>query len=112
MNMDELVAFARLQEERFKALNVGKFSETERLYAQTVKLGEEFGELCEAIMAHVGHQRADKLEKHSAEHLAHELADCVMVLFILARKLNVDLPQALSEKIAIVNERFKDVEID
>lgn len=110
--MHELVAFAQLQEQRFKARNAGKASDTERLYAQTVKLGEEFGELCEAIMAHAGHQRKDKLEQHIEEGLAHELADCTIVLFTLAAKLDIDLPKALTEKIAVVNERFKDMHVN
>ncbi len=109
MDMEKLVAFARLQERRFQALNTEGLSDTERLYAQTVKLGEEFGELCEAILALSGNQRQDKQEKYSEAALAHELADCAIVLFILAEKLHIDLPKALDEKVAIVNDRFKDV---
>jgi NTP pyrophosphatase (non-canonical NTP hydrolase) len=111
MNMDELVAFARLQEERFKVLNAGKLSETERLYAQTVKLGEEFGELCEAIMAYNGHQREEKLAAIDPANLSKEFADCVIVLFLLAQKVSVNIPKALEEKIAVLNERFKDVQV-
>lgn len=111
MDMKGLTDFAALQERRFKKMSAGGHTETERLFAQTVKLGEEVGELCEAILAHAGEQRKDKLAEHTMQHLEHELADCVIVLFIIADKLGVDLPKALTEKIAIVNERFKDVEV-
>jgi len=112
MTMEELVAFARLAEKRFKAMNKDNASDKERLYAQTVKLGEEFGELCEAIMAHAGDQRKEKLEQHSPQKLKEELADCVVVLFILAEKLQVDLPQALREKTAILQDRYKDIGVE
>lgn len=112
MDMDALVAFARLQEKRFQVLNAGKMSDTERLYAQTLKLGEEVGEVCEAILAHTGHQRQDKLAQHSTQKLAHELADCVIVLFILADKLGIELPTALDEKVALVDKRFKHVVVE
>lgn len=111
-SMADLVAFAERQEARFKVLDAGKSTELERTYAQTVKLGEEMGELCEGILARAGDQRKEKLEAYSDDELAKEFADVVMVVFILAEKLGVDMPKALAKKIAKVDERFKDVRVD
>lgn len=111
MDMDSLVAFAKRQEARFQKIDGGKLTSLERTYAQLAKLGEEYGELCEAVMAEAGHQRADKLAKHTREHLGEELADVVMVCSILAEKLGVDLLDALEKKIAVVDERFRDVDL-
>jgi NTP pyrophosphatase (non-canonical NTP hydrolase) len=112
MEMKDMVAFAKLQEQRFQVLDAGKSTPLERTYAQLVKLGEEYGELCDAVMAEVGHQRADKLAKHSHEKLALEMADVIVVTFILAEKMGVDLPASLQQKIAIIHERFKDVAVE
>lgn len=112
MEMKELVAFAKLQEQRFQILDGDNNTPLERTYAQLVKLGEEYGELCDAVMAEVGHQRADKLATHTHEKLALEMADVIVVTFILAERLDVDLPAALQQKIAIIHERFKDVVVE
>lgn len=108
MEMHELVAFAKLQESRFKRMR-GLQKDEERTYAYLAKLGEEYGELCEQVLALRGHQRADKADKFGAEKLGAELADVVLVLFVMAQQLGVDLPEALEKKIAVVDERFKDV---
>ncbi|MBM3271885.1 hypothetical protein FJY94_01195 [Candidatus Kaiserbacteria bacterium] len=109
MEMRDITTFAQLQERRFQVLDGGKNTSLERTYAQLAKLGEEYGELCEAVMAEAGHQRADKLAQHSHEKLAAEMADVVLVVFILAEKMGVDLPDALEKKISVIHERFKDV---
>lgn len=112
MDVHDLTTFATLQEKRFKLLDGGKHTDLERTYAQLVKLGEEYGELCEAIMADVGHQRPEKLAEHEHDHIALEMADVIIVTFILAERLKVDLPDALKRKIDIIHERFKDVVIE
>lgn len=111
MDMGTLLAFATRQEARFKKLDGGKNTPLERTYAQLAKLGEEYGELCEAVMAEAGHQRADKLAEHSREHLAEEMADVVMVCFILAEKLGVNLPDAIEKKIEVVETRFEHIKV-
>lgn len=110
MDLPELVAFAKGMEARFEARDGGRLTPRERTYAQLAKLGEEYGELCEAMLGRDGHQRADKADTFGDDKLAGELADVVMVCFILAEKIGVDLPEALQKKVAVVEERFKDVE--
>jgi NTP pyrophosphatase (non-canonical NTP hydrolase) len=109
MEMRDLTEFARLQEQKFKILNAGKNTPLERRYAQLAKLGEEYGELCEAILAADGHQRQEKMAGFTQEHLASEMADVVITLSILAANFEIDLPSAIEKKITIINERFKDV---
>ena len=111
MDMRELVAFAELQDKRFSVLDDGKSTQQERLYAQMVKVGEEVGELCDAVLAHANAQRQDKLDNMEEDALPKELADVVITLFILAARFKVDLPAALEKKIAIISERFKDVQV-
>lgn len=111
MEMHELVAFAKLQDERFSVLDEGKSTPRERIYAQAVKLGEEFGELCDAILAHANAQRQEKMDNMEEDALPKELADVAITLFILAARLNIDLPAVIEKKVAVVNERFRDVSV-
>lgn len=104
MELSDLVAFAKGQNEWLKERGAGK-TERERLYAQTVKLGEEFGELCDAILARDGEQRPEKLSEASDDALAAELADVALVVFILAHKLGINLPEALQKKMAALEAR-------
>lgn len=108
MDMDALVTFAQRMEARFRAVDGDILTPRERTYAQLAKLGEEYGELCEQVLAMDGHQRADKADKFGKEKLDGELADVVMVCFILAERLGVNLPEAIGKKVKVVEERFGD----
>lgn len=62
-----------------------------------LKLATETGELCQAL------EKAPL--RYGAGVLADELADIVTVVDLLARKLNIDLGEAVSRKFRIVSER-------
>lgn len=110
MDMDTLVAFAKRQEARFEKIDGGTLTPRERTYAQLAKLGEEYGELCEQVLAVGGHQRADKADKFGPEKLASEVADVIICASILSANLGIDLPAELEKKIRVIDERFKDVD--
>lgn len=76
-----------------------------RIFARTIKLGEEYGELCDAVLASVGDQRRDKLTKEKAGNLEGEFADVVIVTFMLAKAMNVDIMAALDGKIEKIRKR-------
>lgn len=69
------------------------------------KLMEEVGELSEAVLKTHGFQRPDKLKNFSEDELAKEFADCMFVLNLLAKDLNVDVKSAIEKKISIIKER-------
>lgn len=73
--------------------------------ARTIKLGGEYGELCDEILATLGDQRRDKLEKHEKDGLSDEFADVLIVTFLLAKMMNVDLMQALDHKVHKIREK-------
>jgi len=78
----------------------------ERYIYQMVKLSEEVGELSEAVLAKDGLQRARKLGLEGSDaDIASEICDVLMVLLILAEELEIDVDEALSEKIAILKKR-------
>ena len=74
------------------------------VYAQVVKLGEEVGELNEAVLAHYNKQRQSKSGK--GYDLEGEIADVILATFVLAEHLNIKVTPALSAKMAKINARL------
>lgn len=75
------------------------------LLAQTVKLGEEVGELHAEVLGRTRYQRAAKADRYSAASLAGELADVTICVAILSEMLGADLSQAVRAKIARIEAR-------
>ena len=75
--------------------------------ARTVKLTEELGELCNEVLAFNGDQRKEKLDKYDKNNLPNEFADVIITTLLLAKTMNVDIQEALKQKIKSINERYK-----
>lgn len=84
---------------------VKKQTKKERIFARTIKLGEEYGELCDQVLASVGDQRKTKLVKGKTHDLEDEFADVLIVTFMLAKAMDVDIMQALDAKIKKIKAR-------
>lgn len=82
-------------------------SQREKMFARTVKLNEEVGELCNEVLAFDGDQRAEKLQHSSKETLENEFADVIITTYLLAKTMKVDMSQALERKIERVRKRFQ-----
>ncbi len=80
-------------------------SERERILARTVKLSEEMGELCDEVLASLGMQRKGKLEQREPDSLRDEFADVIIVAFLLAKSMGVDVMAALEKKIKKIREK-------
>ena len=103
MSFEELQEFIDSEDALFRSLKDANQNERERIFARTIKLGEEYGELCDEVLASVGDQRKDKL--NAAHDLEGEFADVVIVAFLLAKAMNVDMGSALSKKIEKIKEK-------
>ena len=77
------------------------------LLAQTVKLGEEVGELYAEVLGAARMQRDSKGDRYSTESLRGEIADVAICLAIIADLVGVDLEEALVEKFAVIDERIR-----
>ena len=77
-------------------------------FPMTVKIMEELGELCDAVLAKSGLQRKAKLEEFSQENMEEEFADVITCVFILAENMNVDVEEGLKRKIKKIHARFKE----
>jgi NTP pyrophosphatase (non-canonical NTP hydrolase) len=73
--------------------------------AQTVKLGEEVGELHAEVLGALKCQRNEKAGRYSSATLGGELADVMVCLALLAHTFNVDLAGAVSSKIEHLEAR-------
>jgi len=102
MTFKELQDFIESQDALFRSLK--SQSERERVFARTIKLGEEYGELCNEVLASVGDQRKDKLNGKTRD-LEGEFADVVIVAFMLAKAMNIDIGTALAKKIKTIKEK-------
>lgn len=102
MSLRELSHWAEGQAKRLAA-NFGLDSAgSDNAYfalAQTVKLGEEAGELHAEVLGALKYHRADKAGQYGSDTLGGELADVMVCLALLAQILDVDLAQAVSTKI-------------
>jgi len=78
---------------------------TKRIFAQTIKLAEEVGELSSEVLGKTWFVRKEKLAKHSDETLNDEFADVILVTLRLAKLMDIDIESALKSKMAKIKER-------
>ena len=107
MSLRQLSDWAEGQARRLAA-NFGLDPARDSAYfalAQTVKLGEEVGELHAEVLGALKYHRADKAGQYGAGTLSGELADVMVCLALLAQILDVDLAQAVSAKISHLEAR-------
>lgn len=76
------------------------------LLAQTIKLGEEVGELHAEILGRANYHGSAKAGRYSDDSLAGELADVTVCVAILAETMGVDLADAVVKKIATLQARY------
>lgn len=91
----------------FRGRRTGDFTDREHVFARTIKLGEEYGELCDEVLASIDGQRQEKMIGREAAHLEDEFADVLITTFMLAKAMNVDVMSALDHKVQKIRERNK-----
>lgn len=106
MTIEELQKFIDEQDAYFRARRAGDFSDREHVFARTIKLGEEFGELCDEVLASIGGQRKEKMLERDETHLQDEFADVLITTFMLAKAMNVDIMQVLDRKVQKIRDKY------
>lgn len=105
ISFDEFQKFIDDQDAFFRSL--GKSStERDRILARAVKLSEEVGELSGAVLGFLGLQRRSKLNCKDLESVENEIADVVIVAFLIAKSMDIDVNAALSRKIKKIKEKY------
>lgn len=83
----------------------------QKIFARTMKVLEELGELSDEILTSMNLQRNSKIANFSRENLEDEFADVLACLILLANELDIDVEEVIKRKIAFTKKRF-DVEND
>ncbi len=78
----------------------------QRVFARTMKIVEELGELADEILTSMNLQRNSKIEKFSRENIEDEFADVLGSLVLLANELDIDIEEVIQRKINFTRERF------
>ena len=115
MSLRDLAQFAE-GEARHLAANFGldptaRGGHVSFALAQTVKLGEEVGELQAEVLGALEYQRREKAGRYSRETLGGELADVMVCVALLADTYGVDLAQAVGSKLEQLEARNRQAEI-
>ena len=102
---NDVIKFIEWEISRLDEAHPNSSDEGKILWANS-KIAEELGELSEQVLSYLGYQRPEKLKKFNKENIAKEVADILLVVFILARRLDIDVEKALHTKMQIVTERI------
>ncbi len=79
----------------------------QRVFARTMKIVEELGELSDEILTSMNLQRNSKIAKFSRENLEDEFADVLGSLILLGCELEIDVEAIIQKKIDFTRERFE-----
>ena len=82
----------------------------QRIFARTMKIVEELGELSDEILTSMNLQRDSKIANFSRENLEDEFADVFASLLLLGNELEIDIEDVIKRKIAYTRKRFEMVE--
>ena len=91
---------------KFIQINWPLAEKNQRIFARTMKLVEELGELSDELLTSMNLQRADKTAKFAQAHVDDELADVLASVILLALELNIDIETVMRRKIAYTKKRF------
>lgn len=108
MELKELIKFIETERARLRKY-YPDVDEEKFILAQTVKIAEELGELCNDVLAHNSLQRKQKLENLDKRNIKEEFADVLITTLLLAKSMGVDVEKALEDKIKKINKRYKKV---
>lgn len=106
-NKEFLEKFNRINE-KFSRKNKerGYDYSTEAMYS-TLKLGEEYGELSEAVLTALGHQRQAKLDSYKKSDLEGEIADVIIQTLVVAQHFDIDVSKSIEIKIEKLIEKLE-----
>ena len=81
--------------------------EKQRIFARTMKIVEELGELSDEILTSMNLQRNSKIANFSRENLEDEFADVMGSLILFGIELNIDIGQVVERKITYTRQRLE-----
>lgn len=79
----------------------------QKVFARTMKIMEELGELSDEILTSMNLQRNTKVAKFSQQNVEDEFADVLGSLILLGIELDIDVAEVMKRKIAFTRDRFE-----
>ncbi len=79
----------------------------QRIFARTMKIVEELGELSDEILTSMNLQRSSKIANFSRQNIEDEYADVLGSLILLAIELDIDVEAVIARKIQFTRDRFE-----
>jgi NTP pyrophosphatase (non-canonical NTP hydrolase) len=79
----------------------------QRVFARTMKIVEELGELSDEILTSMNLQRHSKIQKFSQKNVDDEFADVLGSLVLLGIELDIDVVEVMERKLQLTRERFE-----
>lgn len=81
--------------------------DNQRIFARTMKIVEELGELSDEILTSMNLQRNSKIANFSRKNLEDEFADVFGSLVLLGLELNIDIEEVVERKIIFTRQRLE-----
>ncbi|MDH5533646.1 MAG: hypothetical protein OEX81_04440 [Candidatus Pacebacteria bacterium] len=78
----------------------------QRVFARTMKIVEELGELSDEILTSMNLQRDTKIAKFSKQNVEDEYADVLGSLILLGIEMDMDIEKIIQRKIDYTRDRF------
>ena len=107
MEFQELLDFIEFENDR-AIKNSPEMDDNYRLFVRAVKLTEEVGELSSQIIHYGNFQRREK-GKFNRNELAQELADVIIMTLLLAKSTDINIIEALKNKISKISKRYENM---
>lgn len=79
----------------------------QRIFARTMKIVEELGELADEVLTSMNLQRNSKIAQFSHQNIEDEFADVLGSLILLGVELDIDVEEVIQRKIDFTRERFE-----
>jgi len=79
----------------------------QQIFARTMKIVEELGELSDEILTSMNLQRDTKIAKFSHDNIEDEFADVLASLILLGNELDIDVDKVMKRKIIFTRKRFE-----
>ena len=78
----------------------------QQIFARTMKIVEELGELADEILTSMNLARDTKIASFSRENMEDEFADVLASLILLGNELDIDVEKGILKKLKFTRDRF------
>lgn len=106
--MKKIIEFIDRTLNKWRYPSAQDYTMRERIFAWSLKISEEVGELHEQILGKFWWQRNTKTDKISDEKLKNEIADIILSAIRLWRLMDLDIQELLDNKIKTLEIRFSE----